>query len=139
MNNALDRRQSDTSSFEIVGPMKSLKNSEQFVHVLHIKADAIIFDEYHDAVQLCITGSNFNFGCLSSTRELDRIRNQIHEGEFQHRPIPIQIWQRSYLPRYVPSFCLMQNLALNLIYQLVQADHGFTSFGTSDPGKGKQV
>ena len=44
-DNALDKCQPHAGAFELVSAMQTLENAKEFVGVLHVKADAIVFDE----------------------------------------------------------------------------------------------
>jgi len=77
MYDALHGCQSDARALKLVGPVQALKNSEQLVHILHIKPDAVVFDEYHGAIGPMIAGSNLNFWRRPRARKLDGIRNKV--------------------------------------------------------------
>jgi len=45
MDDALHNRQSDARAFKFIRAMQPLKNSEQFVCILHVEARAVVADE----------------------------------------------------------------------------------------------
>src|SRR5215472_2187316 len=89
VNDALHGRQSYAGAFKLVGPMEALKYTEQLVHVLHLKSDAVIPHKDFHTVCVSVDRANLDFGGASRAREFDRICNQIDDNQSQQGAISV--------------------------------------------------
>jgi hypothetical protein len=79
---ALHRGQPDASTFECIRMVQTLKYAKQLIHVLHIKAYSIVFNEYYQVIFIAVGASYLDFGLRACARKFDRIRKKIN----QHKP-----------------------------------------------------
>src|SRR5215470_10703396 len=98
MDDALNGCEPDSGSFELLSPVETLENSEQFVDILHVKADAVVFDKDYHSIAAFVRGPDFNLWLRPRSGELDGVRDQIDEHELEHRSVAIQIGQRADFP-----------------------------------------
>jgi hypothetical protein len=70
---ALSRRQSNARAFKCIGIVQALKHSKQFIHVLHIKADAIVPNEYNQVIAVSVGAADLDFGLWACAREFNRV------------------------------------------------------------------
>src|SRR5438105_5045055 len=75
VENTLDDRQSHSSPLVILGAVKSLEHTKEFMDILHIKADAIVFDEI-GAVAVQGVAADLNAGYLPLARKFERVREE---------------------------------------------------------------
>ena len=102
VNDALNGRQSDAGTLELFGQMQALKNPEQLVRVAHVEPRAGVPDEDFDLVVLAFSGADRDLGPGSMPRELDRVRNQVHERNLQHGAVAVARRQGTHGPGDVP-------------------------------------
>ena len=86
-----------------------------------------------------VDAADLDLGLRPRPRELDGVRDEIDQGEPQHRAIAVQAGQCADLPGDVALRCLAPNLVDGLSRQLVQADERVPRFGASDPGEGEKI
>ena len=89
--------------------MKTLKYSEELVGIVHVKSNAIVFNETDIFVSVfSATDLDFCFG--TGTSEFDCVCDKIDKHKLQHRRFTVDIGQLVNLPHNVPPFRLSQNL-----------------------------
>jgi hypothetical protein len=71
-NNALYRRQSDSSSFELLLKVESLENPKELVGILHVKADSVVPHEVN-ILTIFNPMADFDHGFCPLTSELEGI------------------------------------------------------------------
>src|SRR5215471_20370672 len=129
MNDPLSRSQSDPSAFELFGAMQALKNPEELIYILHIKACPIVSYEYLYLIFLFRGAAYLYFGGCSHPRELNRIGNQIHKDDFQHGSVAVTHWKRPDFPSDVATVRLLPELRDDLLDKLLQVHCGLFGFG----------
>ena len=73
-------RESYSSAFKLFREMQTLKHAEQFIHVLHVEAGAIIPHEHLDFI-FPIGTANLDFGLGAHARELDRVGEKVADHQ----------------------------------------------------------
>ena len=76
MDDPLYNGQSNAGAFKLIGAMQPLKNSEQFVGVLHVKSGPVIADEINIFAVVGLT-SGFDDRHCALARILERVRKQV--------------------------------------------------------------
>ena len=71
-DDTLDNRQAYPRSFKFIGTVKTLKNTEQLVMVLHVKADAIVPDIVY-VLTFRTMSTYFNERNFPNSTEFDRV------------------------------------------------------------------
>jgi hypothetical protein len=61
LNNPLHGCQTDAGALEILGAMQALEDSEQFVDILHVEADAVVPD-HEDQLPILFFVTNLDDG-----------------------------------------------------------------------------
>src|SRR5689334_12408714 len=115
MDNPPDVRQADAGTFEFIVPVEALEYTEEFVHVLHVKSDSVVADEDGDFSGELPRRADLDTRLGPRRRELDRVREQVHEDLPQHGRVPGDVRQRANCPR--------DRLCLQVKTQIV--NHGF--------------
>src|SRR5262249_9802916 len=102
----LDDRQPDAGAFELLLQVQALKHAEQFVHIFHVKADAVVFDKVRDCVWLSIIRqpADFDLRYGSRARVFKRIRQEIAPHELQQTPVSLARRKIGYPQIDVPAF-----------------------------------
>ena len=131
VDDALDGRQPNAGALKLFRPMQTLKYAKQLVDVLHLKARAVIGDEYLDLIVLPGGTANLDFGLRPCPGEFDRIGQQVREDQFQHGTVPVTDRQRSYRPGDVPILRVLAELRDDLAGELVQVDGRLPSLAIS--------
>jgi len=133
MNDALNGRKPNSRAFELFGAMQALKNPEELIYILHIKACPVVAYEYLYLIFLSINTANPDFSLASQPCELNRIGNQIHKDNFQHGTVAVTHWERPDIPTNVPTVRLLPELRDDLLDKLLQVHCDLFGFGTPDP------
>jgi hypothetical protein len=76
---ALNRCESDAGAFEFVRPVQTLKHTNQFVYILHIKTHAIVPNEYYQLICVPVGASDLDFCTQARASEFDGIRNKVDQ------------------------------------------------------------
>ena len=125
VDDALDGRQPNSGALKLFRPMQTLKYAKQLVDVRHLKACAVIGDEYLGLIVLPGGTPNLDFGPRPCPGEFDRVGQQVREHQFQHGTVPITDRQRSDRPGDVPilgvlvCFAMMYSLSMETWIRLV--------------------
>ena len=135
----LSGSQSDSGPFKLFRPVQTLKDPEQFICVLHVKACSVVPYEKLCLVFVTVGTANLDFGPRSHPCELDRIGTKVREDDFQHRTVPVTCRERPDFPNDVPSACFLRKFRDNLRDKPIEVHHRLFGLGTSDPGKPQQV
>src|SRR5262249_40123262 len=98
VNDALNGRQTDAGAVELLGPMQALKHPEQLVRVAHVESCAVVPDEDFDLVAPAFGAADRDLGPVPMPRELDRVRDQVHESDLQHEPVAVARRQGTHIP-----------------------------------------
>ncbi len=85
LDNAPDICQTNSRAFEVIWWMQALKNSKEFMNIIHIKTHAVVTDKDHGLGS--IFAPNLNLRNLSGTREFQSVRDQIGHHDPQHGSI----------------------------------------------------
>src|SRR5262249_24581000 len=105
-DDALDGRQSDPGSFELVLLVKPLKYAEQLVGVLHVEADSIVSNADDHGVIVAIRAADLDFGVWPSSGELDAVGQEIHQYHTKHRAVAVDHRQSGETPDDVTSLAV---------------------------------
>src|SRR3989304_8476123 len=85
-NNALDNRKPNACSFKFLNTMQPLKDTEQFIDILHIKTDTVVFD----IVEVFIgfnPAVHFNNSILFASCEFYGVGQKISKNLANHRTV----------------------------------------------------
>src|SRR5208283_4304925 len=78
-----------SGAFKLFSQMQTLKDAEQLVCVLHVKASAIVPHEHLDFFFIAIHTANLDFGLRSHACEFDRVGNKVDNDQPQHGSIAL--------------------------------------------------
>src|SRR5262245_10040792 len=120
MNDPPDVRQADSGAFELIIPVEPLEYPEEFVHVLHVEPDPVVANKDCDFARELPRRTDLDAGCGPRGRELDRIRDEVHEHLPQHRRIARDIRQRANCPGDRPSLQVKTQIVNDGLDQLIQ-------------------
>jgi hypothetical protein len=84
VDDPLNGCQTDTGPFKRLGPVETLKNPEEFPHVLHIKSDSIVSYENDYLVCSLVQAAYFDLGRRAWAGEFYGVGNQIDQDESEH-------------------------------------------------------
>jgi hypothetical protein len=84
MDNSPDIGEADAGAFKLIVPVEALKNTEEFVHILHIESYPIITDEHLDFNGALSNDADLDLGLWPCRCKFQRIGDQIHEHLAQH-------------------------------------------------------
>src|SRR6202022_4640882 len=118
---ALNRSQSNASSFKCIRLMQTLKHAKQFIHILHIKAHSVVPNEYYEVICVTICASDLDLGLRACAREFNRIGNTIHDDKLEHGPVSIEIGQLANLPVDVAPLRVLPGFGAGLVPKLPPA------------------
>ena len=62
VDDALNGGQSYSGAFKLLGQMQTLKDAEQLVDILHVKAGAVVLHEQFDFIFIAVDSANLDFG-----------------------------------------------------------------------------
>jgi hypothetical protein len=79
MYDPLNRRKPNARAFKCIGIVQALKHSKQFIHVLHIKADAIVPNEYDQVIAISVGAADLDFGLRARAREFNRVGDKVNQ------------------------------------------------------------
>jgi hypothetical protein len=79
VDNPPDVRQADSGAFELIVAVKTLEDPEEFVHILHVESDSVVANEDRDFARELPRRTDFDMRRGPRGRELDRIRDEVHE------------------------------------------------------------
>ena len=88
MNDALDSRQADAASGEILRRVKPLESAEEFADIRHVETGAIIADEV-DLLPILLRHAQLDPGLRLFLRELPRVAEQVLEYHLQQPRITL--------------------------------------------------
>ena len=69
MYNPLNGSQPDACAFKRLRRVKTLKDSEQFICIFHVKPDSVVSNEHHYLISLLIRASYFDLSVRACARE----------------------------------------------------------------------
>ena len=88
VDDALDGRQPNAGALKLFRPMQTLKYAKQLVDVLHLKACAVIGDEYLDLIVLPGGTANLDFGCARVRVNLTALDSRFARTSFSMERSP---------------------------------------------------
>jgi hypothetical protein len=94
--------------------METLEYTEEPVRVVHVKPDAIVFDEA-DIFLSFLSAPNLDLGTRTATGEFDSVGNEIDKYKLQHRRFTVDTWQLAKPPFNVPPLRNLRNLLDRLL------------------------
>jgi len=139
VDDALSGSQSYSSAFKLLRPMQTLKHPEEFICILHIKACSVVPYEHLYFVFFYVGRANLDFGRCSHPSELNRIGNQVHKDNFQHRAVAVAHRQRPDIPCDIPAARFLPKLRDDLPDKLLQVHGRLSGLRPPDPGKRQQI
>src|ERR1700737_3500369 len=119
--------------------MQTLKDAEQLVYVLHVKASAVVRHEHLDFFFIAVHTANLDFGGTSHASEFDRVGNKVDNDQPQHGAVSVTDRKRADLPGNVPTLCVLPDFRHDLLDELLQVHLRVSGLGPPDPGKRQQV
>jgi hypothetical protein len=91
-NHSLDGGEPDASSVEGLLRVKTLENAKQFVLILHVEADPVVFDKNNHFIRLVVDRSDLYLSSVTQARELHGVRDEIPEDQPEHGRIAVTNW-----------------------------------------------
>src|ERR1700730_16307858 len=132
VNDSLNGGQSYSGALKLFSQMQTLKDAEQLVYVLHVKAGAIVPHEHLDFF-IAVHTANLDFGRLSHACEFDRVGNKVDNDQPQHGPISVADRKRADLPGNVSPLRVLPDFRDHLLDELLQFDLRRSGLGPADP------
>jgi hypothetical protein len=81
-DDALNDSEPYASAFKLLREVQTLKYAEQFAYVLHVKARAVISDEYLDFIFIHVHAADLDFGPRPHAREFNGVGNKVDDNLF---------------------------------------------------------
>ena len=103
VNDALHCGQANARAFEILDPMQALEDAEQFVAVLHVKADAVVGNG-DDRLSVFLPVTDFDDGAVPAAGELEGVGDQVLKNLLDQDGIAGRRRQVGNLPLHHPAF-----------------------------------
>src|SRR6202790_5472925 len=97
-DDTLNGGQAYAGAFKLFRQMQTLKDAEQLVYVLHVKASAIDPHEHLDFFFIAVDTADLDFGRPSHACEFDRVGNKIDTDQPQHGTVSVTDRKRADLP-----------------------------------------
>src|SRR6202012_3093210 len=126
MDHALNDRQSDSGSLELIGWMQALEHAEELVDVAHVETRALVADEHLRHVSFLAGAANLNLRLRAHMRKLDRIGDQVCDHQSQQGTVGETCGKRPDLPYDVPAARLGFELGDHLVDELIQTYDRFS-------------
>ena len=101
VHNPLDSCEANAGSLEISRAMETLKDSEQFIVIFHVKADTVVPDIIHDFVSSGVA-PRFNMCCILVFREFDGVGKKVDVDLFNERPVSVAWEDAVDCQRHIP-------------------------------------
>src|ERR1700733_8990205 len=139
MNDALSGGQSYSGTFKLFRQMQTLKDAEQLVDILHVKARAVVLHAHLEFFFIAAAPADLDFGGASHAREFDRIGNKVDNDQPQHGTVSVARWKRTDPPDNVPALGVLPDFGDDVLDELIQVHLSFIGLGPPDPGKRQQV
>src|ERR1700676_2354633 len=108
-NDALHKRQADSSTLEIARRVQPVKDSKKLSRIPHVETHPVVPDENHPLVVL-VDPSHLDHGMFPPARVLHSIREQVHEYLFHQSGIAFGAEQGSDLPLHLPAGTLRSKI-----------------------------
>src|SRR5580698_10056295 len=102
VDDTLSGGQSYSGAFKLFRQMQALKDAEQLVDVLHVKARAVVLHEHLEFFFIAVDPADLDFGGASHACEFDRIGNKVDNDQPQHGTVSVADRKRADLPDNVP-------------------------------------
>ena len=102
LDDSLYCRQAYSGTLEIFSPVKSLKDSEQLVGVLHAEADTVIADK-DGGISIVLDLSDLDDSKRARARVLERVGDQVLKYLLKQRGITFGEWQVGNFPLRSPA------------------------------------
>ena len=77
VDDALNGGQSYSGAFKLFRQMQTLKDAEQLVYVLHVKASAVVLHEHLDFFFIAVHTANLDFGRLRMRVNLTALETRL--------------------------------------------------------------
>src|SRR5258708_5068067 len=139
VDDTLNGGQSYSGALKLFGQMQALKDAEQLVHVLHVKAGAVVPHEHLDFFFIAVDTANLDFGRPSHACEFDRVGNEVDDDQPQHGTVSVADRKRADLPGDVPALGVLPDFRDGLLGKLRQVHLRLSGLGPPDPGKRQEV
>src|SRR5690348_13814619 len=102
-DNSIHGSETDSSAFEFFCAMEALENPEEFIHIFHVEADAIITNE--DGVPAISFGrAHLDDGFLTGPGVLNGVGEEIGKDLLHQAGIALDRGQLAYVPLDVAPF-----------------------------------
>src|SRR3984885_10105682 len=95
---ALNRGQTDARTFECVRLVQALKDTKQFIYVLHIKAYSVVPNEYYQVALVAVGASDLYFSLLARAYKFNCVGYKVNQHKPQHRTVAIEVGQCTDFP-----------------------------------------
>jgi hypothetical protein len=129
VDDALNGGQSYSGAFKLFRQMQTLKDAEQLVYVLHVKASAVVPHEHLDFFFIAVDTANLDFGRPSHACEFGRVGNKVDNDQPQHGTVSVTDRKRADLPSNVPTLRVLPDFRDDLLDELLQVHRRLFGFG----------
>jgi len=121
VNDALHRSESDSGAFKLLGCMQPLKNSEKFIGVFHVEANAVVTNHDHSFVP-AFQLRNFDDSRFAVASKFHGVGEQIHEHLFQKIGVALDERQRADSPGNISPFEINLQFIARNIHQFAEGN-----------------
>src|ERR1035441_6086199 len=139
VNDALDVRQADACSLELLLGVQALKHSEHLNSITRIEPRPVVADENNLLAVATGSATNFYLSLRASAGELHCIGDQINQHQAQQGTVGPHCGQRMDFPDNVALLRLGLSIAHYLLDQLIEIDLLLLHLCLSDVREAQQV
>src|SRR6476660_2300879 len=133
MDNSLHGGEPNAGAFERLLRMQPLEDTKQLVLILHIKTYAVIFNKHDQLIGCVVYRTNFYVGPTPSSREFQRVRDEVSKHEPKHGRISMANRQSPNAPNNISTPRVGCDLTDHGSNQLFEVDCPRLRFGPANP------
>src|SRR5262249_38562951 len=138
LDDALNGSQSYAGAFKLSRPMQTLKHTEKLIDILHVEARTVVPYE-HLYFTLAVGAADLDLGSRSHPCELNGIRDQVDEDEFQHGTVAMAHRKGADFPANVTPARLLPEFGDDFANKLCEVYSCLAGLDAPDPRKAQQV
>jgi hypothetical protein len=134
-DDALHDRQLDTSAFEVRRRVQALENAKKLVRVFHIKANAVVADDYGIVPIRAVLAFDHDLWVVDLACVLDGVCQQVEKHLVQQGWVSIDIRKLMHVPGHGAVFQIWRQFRPDLLDHVIEADAPDPQFGSSEIGE----
>src|ERR1700722_3571918 len=139
VDDALNGSQPYSGAFKLFRQIQTLKDAEQLVCVLHVKACAVVPNEHLELIFIAVHAANLDFRRPSHACKFYRVGDKVDHDQPQHGAVSVTDRKSAPPPSNVPTLRIPPDFGNDLLDQLLQVHLHVPGLGPADPGKCQQV